>query len=191
MGADLDDVALSFGSLSSTVSGSTGNAAGITGFCTKNNYLSGTTSFPVKNQLLRKSNGSKSKRAENDPDYIKGAKGIVTDNGDRRWIWACAPEGCGGLRRNAKQYSNKASRCCDSHACLCAARDCRAFPGYVKQATLSLPISRSFFSCSDDGEVPGAFPFFPHLSPQRSRRAVREAAPLPRPRFGACDALFN
>lgn len=67
----------SLGSLSSIAAGSPGNAAGIIGFCMKNNYLGGEGAASVKDKLLGKvaSNGEES--AETNPDYVSGTKGIV------------------------------------------------------------------------------------------------------------------
>ena len=44
----------SLGSLESIQPGSLGNAAGIIGYCVKNNYLGGSDAIPVKDQLMGK-----------------------------------------------------------------------------------------------------------------------------------------
>jgi hypothetical protein len=65
-------------SLSSIASGSIGNAAGIIEYCVKNNYLSGGNASSVKDQLMGKMTARGDQPAENNPDYISGARGIVT-----------------------------------------------------------------------------------------------------------------
>lgn len=65
-------------SLSSIASGSIGNAAGIIEYCVKNNYLSGGNASSVKDQLIGKMTARGDQPAENNPDYISGARGIVT-----------------------------------------------------------------------------------------------------------------
>jgi hypothetical protein len=65
-------------SLSSITSGSIGNAAGIIEYCVKNNYLSGGNASSVKDQLMGKMTARGDQPAENNPDYISGARGIVT-----------------------------------------------------------------------------------------------------------------
>jgi hypothetical protein len=77
-GSGLGDAASSLGSLSSITSGSTGNAAGIIEYCVKNNYLSGGSASSVKDQLMKKMTSSRDQPAESNPDYISGARGIVT-----------------------------------------------------------------------------------------------------------------
>lgn len=67
----------SLGSLSSIAAGSTGNAAGIIGFCLKNNYLGGEGAASVRDQLLGKMTSSGEQSPETNADYISGTKGIV------------------------------------------------------------------------------------------------------------------
>jgi hypothetical protein len=76
-GSGLGGAASSLGSLSSITSGSTGNAAGIIEYCMKNNYLSGGNAASVKDQLMGKMTGGRD-QPENNPDYVSGARGIVT-----------------------------------------------------------------------------------------------------------------
>lgn len=76
--SSLGGAASSLGSLSSITSGSTGNAAGIIEYCMKNNYLSGGNAASVKDQLMGKMTGGANQPAEDNPDYISGARGIVT-----------------------------------------------------------------------------------------------------------------
>ncbi len=80
-GSGLSGAAASLGSLSSITAGSTGNAAGIIEFCMKNNYLSGDSASSVKDQLMGKVAGSGNQPAQSNPDYISGAKGIVSGSG--------------------------------------------------------------------------------------------------------------
>jgi hypothetical protein len=77
-GSGLGGAASSLGSLSSITSGSTGNAAGIIEYCMKNNYLGGDSASSVKDQLLGKVTGGGNQPAESNPDYLSGAKGILT-----------------------------------------------------------------------------------------------------------------
>ena len=44
----------------------------------KNNYLSGGSASSVKDQLMEKMIGAGDQPAESSPDYISGARGIVT-----------------------------------------------------------------------------------------------------------------
>src|SRR5689334_18711463 len=67
----------SLGSLSSIAAGSTGNAAGIIGYCMKNNYLGGQGAASVKDQLLGKMTSGGEQSPEANPDYVSGMKGIV------------------------------------------------------------------------------------------------------------------
>lgn len=76
-GSGLGGAASSLGSLSTITSGSTANAAGVIDYCVKNNYLSGGSAFSVKDQLMKKVTGA-DQPAESNPDYISGARGIVT-----------------------------------------------------------------------------------------------------------------
>ena len=76
-GSGLGGAASSLGSLSTITSGSTGNAAGVIDYCVKNNYLSGGSASSVKDQLMKKMTGA-DQPAESNPDYISGARGIVT-----------------------------------------------------------------------------------------------------------------
>ena len=76
-GSGLGGAASSLGSLSTITSGSTGNAAGVIDYCLKNNYLSGGSASSVKDQLMKKVTGA-DQPAESNPDYISGARGIVT-----------------------------------------------------------------------------------------------------------------
>lgn len=76
-GSGLGGTASSLGSLSSITSGSTGNAAGVIEYCMKNNYLSGGDASSVKDQLMGKVTGG-GQPAESNPDYISGARGVVT-----------------------------------------------------------------------------------------------------------------
>ena len=68
----------SLGSLESIQPGSLGNAAGIIGYCVKNNYLGGSDAIPVKDQLMGKLAASSGQPAESNPDYINGANGILS-----------------------------------------------------------------------------------------------------------------
>jgi hypothetical protein len=77
-GSGLSGAASSLGSLSSITAGSIGNAVGIIEYCVKNNYLSGDNASSVKDQLMGKMTASGDQPAENNPDYISGARGIVT-----------------------------------------------------------------------------------------------------------------
>ena len=86
-GSGLGDAASSLGSLSSITSGSTGNVAGIIEYCMKNNYLNADNASSVgnassvRNQLMGRMTGGGNQSAESNPDYISGAKGIVTSSG--------------------------------------------------------------------------------------------------------------
>ena len=80
-GSDIGGAASSLGSLSSITAGSTGNAAGVIEYCVKNNYLSGENAAPVKDQLMGKLSASEDQPAQNNPDYINGAKGLLTGSG--------------------------------------------------------------------------------------------------------------
>ncbi|ODT79825.1 MAG: hypothetical protein ABS69_06945 [Nitrosomonadales bacterium SCN 54-20] len=64
--------------MSSITSGSAGNAAGIIEYCMKNNYLGGDNASSVRDQLMGKITGSGDQPAQNNPDYINGAQGIVS-----------------------------------------------------------------------------------------------------------------
>lgn len=71
----------SFGSLSSITSGSTGNVAGIIEYCVQNNLLGGSnasSASSVKDQLMGKLSGTGAEPAQSNPDYINGAKGILS-----------------------------------------------------------------------------------------------------------------
>jgi hypothetical protein len=76
-GSGLGGAASSLG-LSSMTSGSTGNAAGIIEYCMKNNYLSGDNASSVRDQLMGKITGGGDQSAQNNPDYINGAQGILS-----------------------------------------------------------------------------------------------------------------
>ena len=76
-GSGLGGAASSLGSLSTITSGSTANAAGVIDYCVKYNYLSGGSASSVKDQLMKKVTGA-DQPAESNPDYISGARGIVT-----------------------------------------------------------------------------------------------------------------
>ena len=76
-GSGLGGAASSLGSLSTITSGSAANAAGVIDYCVKNNYLSGGSASSVKDQLMKKITGA-DEPAESNPDYISGARGIVT-----------------------------------------------------------------------------------------------------------------
>jgi hypothetical protein len=86
-GSGLGDAASSLGSLSSITSGSTGNVAGIIEYCMKNNYLNADNASSVgnassvRNQLMGRMTAGGDQAAESNPDYISGAKGIVTGSG--------------------------------------------------------------------------------------------------------------
>ncbi len=86
-GSGLGDAASSLGSLSSITSGSTGNMAGIIEYCMKNNYLNADNASSVgnassvRNQLMGRMTAGGDQSAESNPDYISGAKGIVTGSG--------------------------------------------------------------------------------------------------------------
>ena len=77
-GSGVSGAASSLGSLSSIMPGSTGNAAGVIEFCMKNNYLSGDNAASVKDQLMGKLSGSGDQPTESNPDYVNGAKGILS-----------------------------------------------------------------------------------------------------------------
>jgi hypothetical protein len=68
----------SLGSLESIQPGSLGNAAGIIGYCVKNNYLGGSDAIPVKDQLMGKLAASSGQPAESNPDYVNGTNGILS-----------------------------------------------------------------------------------------------------------------
>jgi hypothetical protein len=71
----------SFGSLSSITSGSTGNVAGIIEYCVQNNLLgssNASSASSVKDQLMGKLSGTGAEPAQSNPDYINGAKGILS-----------------------------------------------------------------------------------------------------------------
>ncbi|HVW63846.1 MAG TPA: DUF2501 domain-containing protein [Nitrosospira sp.] len=68
----------SLGSLESIQPGSMGNAAGIIGYCVKNNYLGGSDALPVKDQLMGKLAASSGQPAESNPDYVNGTNGILS-----------------------------------------------------------------------------------------------------------------
>lgn len=76
-GGSLGGAASSLG-LSSITSGSAGNAAGIIEYCMKNNYLGGDNASSVRDQLMGKITGSGDQPAQNNPDYINGAQGILS-----------------------------------------------------------------------------------------------------------------
>ena len=61
--------------VSSLASGSAGNAAGVIEYCMKNNLLGGDASS-VKDQLVGKLGGEE--KAQQDPGYLDGAKGMLT-----------------------------------------------------------------------------------------------------------------
>lgn len=63
------------GDLSSMMSGSAGNAAGVIEYCVKNNYLGGDAS-EMKDKLISKLGGEE--KAKEDPGYLDGAKGLLT-----------------------------------------------------------------------------------------------------------------
>jgi hypothetical protein len=70
--------ALSGGSLSS---GTTGNVAGLLEFCMKNNFLGGTDSSSVKDQLMGKLGGEPAP----DSGYAEGAQGVLK-SGDGKQV---------------------------------------------------------------------------------------------------------
>jgi hypothetical protein len=70
--------ALSGGSLSS---GTTGNVAGLLEFCMKNNFLGGTDSSSVKDQLMGKLGGEPA----SDSGYAEGAQGVLK-SGDGKQV---------------------------------------------------------------------------------------------------------
>jgi len=64
------------GDLSSMASGSAGNAAGVIGFCVKNNYLGGDAASSVKDKLMGKLGGG-DESEQDKADYEDGAKGLL------------------------------------------------------------------------------------------------------------------
>jgi hypothetical protein len=83
-GSNIGGAASSLGSLSSISAGSTGNAAGVIEYCVKNNYLDGenaSSASSVKDQLMGKLSDSEGQPAQDNPDYISGASGILTGSG--------------------------------------------------------------------------------------------------------------
>jgi uncharacterized protein DUF2501 len=70
--------ASSLGSLSSITSASTGNVAGIIEYCIKNDYLSSGKAASIKDQLMGKLSSKGDEPAQSNPDYLKGAEGILS-----------------------------------------------------------------------------------------------------------------
>ena len=63
--------------MSSMVSGSAGNAAGIIEFCVKNNYLSGDAASSMKDKLMGKIGGGTGESEQDKTDYASGAAGML------------------------------------------------------------------------------------------------------------------
>lgn len=69
--------------VSSLASGSAGNAAGIIGYCVKNNYLGSDAVGDMKDRLMGKL-GVEAEEPEADPDYQDGLMGLLkTGDGER------------------------------------------------------------------------------------------------------------
>jgi hypothetical protein len=70
----------SLGSLESIQPGSLGNAAGILGYCARNNYVGSGDAIPVRDQLMGKLAASSGQPAESNPDYVNGTNGILSSS---------------------------------------------------------------------------------------------------------------
>lgn len=83
------------GDLSSMASGSAGNAAGVIGFCMKNNYLGGDAASSVKDKLMGKLGGD-DESEQDKADYADGAKGLLKTGDGKSLDLAQA----GGLKKS-------------------------------------------------------------------------------------------
>jgi hypothetical protein len=70
----------SLGSLESIQPGSLGNAAGILGYCARNNYVGNGDAIPVRDQLMGKLAASSGQPPESNPDYVNGTNGILSSS---------------------------------------------------------------------------------------------------------------
>jgi hypothetical protein len=101
------------GDLSSLASGSAGNAAGVIGYCVKNNYLGGDAATSMKDKLMGKAGlGSDSK----DEGFSDGASGIVKTSGGKSVDLGKLGGGMGGMGDMKSKLTKKACAAVLDHA---------------------------------------------------------------------------
>lgn len=103
---DLGSLKSMVGGGSSFTSGSTGNVAGIIGYCVKNNYLGGTDASSVQSKLLGKLGGEQ--QAQGDSGYQAGLKGMLLGKSGQSTNLAESGGGMAGMGDMKSKMTQKA-----------------------------------------------------------------------------------
>jgi hypothetical protein len=110
---DLAGGALGGGDMSSLASGSAGNAAGVIGFCVKNNYLGGDAASSMKDKLMGKAGlGADNK----DQGYADGENGLVQTSDGKRVDLSKLGGSAGGMGDMKSKLTKKACGAVLDHA---------------------------------------------------------------------------
>lgn len=106
---DMAGGALGGGDMSSLASGSAGNAAGVIGFCVKNNYLGGDAASSMKDKLMGKAGlGADNK----DQGFADGESGLVQTSDGKSVDLSKLGGGAGGMAGMGDMKSKLTKKAC-------------------------------------------------------------------------------